>query len=157
MKIIVFFQNLVALVTGSAQTLGKSTAEMFLRNGAKVILCDLPKSNGAEVAETLGSDVTFVPTDITSEDDVRNALAITQKTYGRLNVVVNCTNHLVYEQMIDKKKNHAKSLETITHSIKVRKECHCDYTNSSSYIFFYSGKHNWDVQCDSFGGAIAVC
>jgi len=52
------------VVTGAASGLGRATAERFVREGAKVVLCDLPKSAGQEVADQLGSDAVFSPTDV---------------------------------------------------------------------------------------------
>jgi 3-hydroxyacyl-CoA dehydrogenase / 3-hydroxy-2-methylbutyryl-CoA dehydrogenase len=55
-------------VTGGASGLGRATAERFVREGAKVVICDLPKSAGQEVAEQLGENATFSPTDVRPED-----------------------------------------------------------------------------------------
>ena len=45
--------------------------ERFAREGAKVIMIDLPNSPGVEVAEALGPNVLFSPADVTKEDQVR--------------------------------------------------------------------------------------
>jgi len=80
----------VALVTGGASGLGKATVENFVRNGAKVVLLDLPTSAGNDVAKNLGNDVIFVPADVTSEQDVTTVIETTKSEYGRLDVCVNC-------------------------------------------------------------------
>ena len=54
----------MTLVTGGASGLGRGTVERFVREGAKVVICDLPKSNGKELEEKLGQNVVFVPTDV---------------------------------------------------------------------------------------------
>jgi len=90
MSSIVKLKGLVGLVTGGASGLGRATAERFVREGARVIICDLPKSAGQELAEKLGENATFSPTDVTSEEDVKNALKIAAQKYGRLDVAVNC-------------------------------------------------------------------
>lgn len=54
----------VALVTGAASGLGRATAERFIRQGARVILCDLPSSDGVQVARELGTNCHFSPTDV---------------------------------------------------------------------------------------------
>ena len=56
--------GMAAVVTGGASGLGRATAERFLRQGAKVILCDLPTSDGAEVAKSLGANCVFAPMDV---------------------------------------------------------------------------------------------
>ena len=61
----VTLKGLVGLVTGGASGLGRATAERFVRQGARVVICDLPKSAGQEVADQLGPDAAvFAPTDV---------------------------------------------------------------------------------------------
>lgn len=54
----------MSLITGGASGLGKATVERFVRQGGQVVICDLPKSNGKDVAESLGKDCVFAPTDV---------------------------------------------------------------------------------------------
>jgi NAD(P)-dependent dehydrogenase (short-subunit alcohol dehydrogenase family) len=79
----------VALVTGGASGLGRATVEELAAAGARVVICDLPSSPGAEVAEELGEAVRFAPTDVTSEGDVRAAVDLAREL-GGLHVAVNC-------------------------------------------------------------------
>jgi len=60
----VALKGLVGIVTGAASGLGRATAERFVREGAKVVICDLPKSAGQEVADQLGSSAVFSPVDV---------------------------------------------------------------------------------------------
>jgi len=54
----------VALVTGGASGLGKATVERIVRQGGRVVLCDLPSSQGAQVASSMADNVVFAPTDV---------------------------------------------------------------------------------------------
>lgn len=54
----------VAIITGAASGLGKATAQRFIKNGARVVLCDLPTSDGVNVARELGTNCHFSPTDV---------------------------------------------------------------------------------------------
>jgi len=83
-------KNVVGLVTGGASGLGRATVERFVREGARVTLCDLPTSEGEAVAKSLGENCVFAPVDVTSTSDVENALAITKSKFGRLDATVNC-------------------------------------------------------------------
>jgi len=74
-----------ALVTGGASGLGRATAELLLERGARVVIFDLPASAGAEVARELGAAATFVPGDVTSDEDARAAVAAA----GDLRIAVN--------------------------------------------------------------------
>jgi len=80
----------VALVTGGASGFGRGVANHFVKQGAKVVICDLPESNGDQVAKSLGKDnALFVPTDVTSDPSVRNALESTKSTFKRLDIAIN--------------------------------------------------------------------
>jgi NAD(P)-dependent dehydrogenase (short-subunit alcohol dehydrogenase family) len=85
----------VALVTGGASGLGLATAERLLADGARVVLVDLPGSDGPAVAAKLGDHVRdrarvrFVDGDVTSEESVGEAVAAALGL-GQLRVAVNC-------------------------------------------------------------------
>jgi NAD(P)-dependent dehydrogenase (short-subunit alcohol dehydrogenase family) len=82
-------QHDVALVTGGASGLGLATVRALAGAGAKVVIADLPSSDGKDVAESLGGAARFSPADVTSEESVAAALD-TADQLGRLRVVVNC-------------------------------------------------------------------
>jgi NAD(P)-dependent dehydrogenase (short-subunit alcohol dehydrogenase family) len=77
----------VALVTGGASGLGLATAELLTAKGARVVVLDLPRSSGEEVAKRLGGR--FAAADVTSEEDVNRALDIAAEL-GQLRITVNC-------------------------------------------------------------------
>lgn len=74
--------------------MGRATVERFVKNGSRVLLCDLETSDGASVAESLGSQVKFVATDVTSEEQVANAIDKVNEYFGQLHVAVNCAGML---------------------------------------------------------------
>jgi 3-hydroxyacyl-CoA dehydrogenase / 3-hydroxy-2-methylbutyryl-CoA dehydrogenase len=83
--------GLVCMVTGGSSGLGRATVENFVRNGAKVVICDLPNSNGQKLSDELGAtNALFNPTDVRSEDDVKKAIDLAKSKFGGLNVLVNC-------------------------------------------------------------------
>jgi len=77
----------VALVTGGASGLGQATARRLAADGAKVVIVDLPSSNGKAVADEL--DGVFAPADVRDEEQVRAAVD-TAGGLGPLAVTVNC-------------------------------------------------------------------
>jgi NAD(P)-dependent dehydrogenase (short-subunit alcohol dehydrogenase family) len=76
-----------ALVTGGASGLGLATAERLVQAGARVVIADLPSSDGKAVAERIGA--VFVPTDVTDEQQVQAAIDAASEQ-GTLRVDVNC-------------------------------------------------------------------
>ncbi|MEM7273175.1 MAG: SDR family NAD(P)-dependent oxidoreductase [Actinomycetota bacterium] len=55
------------LITGAASGIGAATARLAAADGARVLVCDLPTSDGAAVAEEIGGR--FVPLDVSSADE----------------------------------------------------------------------------------------
>jgi NAD(P)-dependent dehydrogenase (short-subunit alcohol dehydrogenase family) len=78
------------LITGGASGLGRATAQLIRAAGGHVVLLDLAKSPGADVAKTLGEGALFAPGDVTSADDVTAALEAVVKRFGGLQGLVNC-------------------------------------------------------------------
>jgi len=76
-----------AIVTGGASGLGRATATKLAAGGAKVVIVDLPNSDGEAVAKEIGG--AFAPGDVTSETDLAAAVAAA-KALGPLRVLVNC-------------------------------------------------------------------
>lgn len=102
----------VGLVTGGASGLGRATVERFLKEGAKVTMCDLPTSAGEKLAQDLGTDdVIFAPVDVTKEEDVNRALDATKDKFGKLDAVVNCAGIGVAFKTYNFNKSRAHSLE----------------------------------------------
>ena len=84
------FENKVAIVTGGASGIGKSTAVAFAGRGAKVVVSDV--QDGAETIELIkkaGGEAIFVRCDVSHDNDVKILLEKTIETYGRLDYAVN--------------------------------------------------------------------
>ncbi|KAJ4186876.1 hypothetical protein FALCPG4_011225 [Fusarium falciforme] len=81
----------VALITGGAQGMGKATAEVFLKAGAKVVICDVQQDKGEEVAKELSAlgEVYFTKADISSSEDVAALVKFTVDKFGHLDCAVN--------------------------------------------------------------------
>src|SRR5438477_12885663 len=85
------FAGKVALVTGGGRGIGRATALLFARYGAKVVIGDIDPA-GVETAETIkrdGGDALFVQTDVRDASDVKNLVAAAVKTYGGLHCAFN--------------------------------------------------------------------
>ncbi|KAG8447815.1 hypothetical protein GDO86_015064 [Hymenochirus boettgeri] len=57
-------KGMVGIVTGGASGLGRATVERLVQQGARAVILDLPKSEGHNVAESLGDHCAFSPTDV---------------------------------------------------------------------------------------------
>ncbi len=79
----------VALVTGAASGLGRASAAMLLREGAKVCLSDIDTARGAQAARELGAGALFVEHDVTDETAWAAAVERTVAEFGGLDILVN--------------------------------------------------------------------
>ena len=82
------FDGRVALVTGGGRGIGAATAELFAREGAKVVVSDLDEAPALEVAKPI--DGLAVACDVTSRDQVEAMVARTVDKLGRLDILVCC-------------------------------------------------------------------
>lgn len=89
----------VALVTGGASGLGRATGEALAAAGARVVLVDLPGTDGEAVAEELGGGARFAPADVTDESQVREAVRLAA-SLGPLRVVVSCAGIVQAKRLV---------------------------------------------------------
>ncbi|KJE22789.1 dehydrogenase of unknown specificity, short-chain alcohol dehydrogenase like [Frankia torreyi] len=64
-----------ALVVGGAGGFGEATVRRLVQAGAKVVIADLAADKGKTLADELGEQAVFVPTDVTSDESVEAAIA----------------------------------------------------------------------------------
>lgn len=82
----------VCIITGGAMGMGAATSEIFIKEGAKVVIADFNSELGEQQVQKLrdmGGDASFVNTDVSKSADVENMVAFTVSTYGRLDVALN--------------------------------------------------------------------
>ena len=77
----------VAIVTGAAQGMGKAIAEVLVREGAQVMMCDINEEGVSLVAEKIGA-VCFT-VDVSKENEVSSMVESTIKEFGTVDILVN--------------------------------------------------------------------
>ncbi|MEH7276111.1 3-oxoacyl-ACP reductase FabG [Neobacillus vireti] len=84
------FTGKVALITGGAQGIGKETAKQFLREGARVVICDYDESAGRNAVEELNHEnVTFMKVDVTDSSQIDEMVQTTIGMHGRIDILIN--------------------------------------------------------------------
>ena len=82
-------KNKVAIITGAASGIGFSSAQMFVKEGAKVVIADINEEKGAEAAEKLGEAAKFKRANVTKADDIQDLVDFTVAEFGGLDVMFN--------------------------------------------------------------------
>jgi NAD(P)-dependent dehydrogenase (short-subunit alcohol dehydrogenase family) len=79
----------VALITGAASGIGRATADLFVREGARVMAADIQDDKGARMVEEHGTALRYVRCDVTSEGDIQAAVEATVQAFGRIDTLFN--------------------------------------------------------------------
>ncbi|SHG97545.1 NAD(P)-dependent dehydrogenase, short-chain alcohol dehydrogenase family [Flavobacterium micromati] len=83
-------ENKVAVITGGAGSIGKITAQLFLDEGAKVMLVDLSEDSLKKTVEELNSEqVQHCVADVSKAVDVRHYIDKTVKLFGKIDIFFN--------------------------------------------------------------------
>ncbi|KIL53143.1 3-oxoacyl-ACP reductase FabG [Jeotgalibacillus campisalis] len=85
-------QDKVALITGGASGIGKAATELFLEQGARVVIADYNQEQGEQLISALEhhqANVVFCRTDVSKADQAKAAVAFTIEQYGRLDILIN--------------------------------------------------------------------
>lgn len=80
--------NKIAVITGGGAGMGKAMAELFTREGARVVLGDISGAQN-DVAAAIGEAALAVHCDVTREEDVRNMIASAEAQFGRVDILCN--------------------------------------------------------------------
>lgn len=86
------FTGKVALVTGGSSGIGKSTAILYAREGAKVVVSDIHEEQGIAVVneiQSLGSEAIFVKGDVSDPADCEHMVLQAVEKFGRLDIAFN--------------------------------------------------------------------
>jgi len=90
------------LISGGGSGLGEATVRMLAENGANVVIADLNQEAGERLAAELGERARFVKTDVSSEPDVKAAVAAAVSSFGGLRGAVSCAGVAVVGKVLNK-------------------------------------------------------
>ena len=82
-------QGSVAVITGGTSGIGEATAEVFVAQGAQVVLTGRSEEKGELLASRLWRSAIYVPADVTKEEDIKLAIDQAIERFGRLDVLFN--------------------------------------------------------------------
>ena len=83
----------VAIITGANSGIGRATARLFGREGAKVVCCDIQETISPRIDQLIkdkeGGDALFLQCDVTKQEDLDNAVKSAVDQFGRVDILYN--------------------------------------------------------------------
>jgi 3-oxoacyl-[acyl-carrier protein] reductase len=79
----------VTLITGGAAGIGKATAQRFVEEGARVVICDVNQSAGEATVQELGPQASFYRVDVSDRTSVEKWIDDVSTNTGHIDVLVN--------------------------------------------------------------------
>jgi NAD(P)-dependent dehydrogenase (short-subunit alcohol dehydrogenase family) len=79
----------IAIVTGGASGLGRATVELFVKEGAKVVIADVNAAAGESFVKELGTAVRFKLTDVSNPEHIQALVDFAVSEFGGLNIMCN--------------------------------------------------------------------
>ena len=93
-------ENKVAFITGAGSGIAKSAAQIFAKEGAKIIIAEIQENLGRQVEKLItdmGQTAIFVKTDVTKEESVASAIRNTTNYFGKLDILYNSAGGSIIE------------------------------------------------------------
>ena len=82
----------IALVTGGASGIGRATSELFVKEGARVVIADIDVQRGGEVVRSIretGGEAAFVEVDMALPKEAQKMVSTTVEKYGHIDILFN--------------------------------------------------------------------
>jgi NAD(P)-dependent dehydrogenase (short-subunit alcohol dehydrogenase family) len=86
------FNGKVAVVTGAASGIGRTSAQFYARDGAKVVVSDIDPDKGEETVQSIkqaGGEAAFVQADVSSPEQCQEMAHFVMERFGRLDIAFN--------------------------------------------------------------------
>ncbi|MEJ7925705.1 SDR family oxidoreductase [Sphingobium sp. AN641] len=90
----------VAVVTGGVSGIALGIVEMYVDEGAKVIVADIQAHKGAAIEGRFPGSVFFSACDIRNEDDIARTMAMAEEKFGGLDIVVHAAASVDHKEKI---------------------------------------------------------
>ena len=85
-------ENKVAIITGGGSGIGQTSAILFAKEGAKIVVVDINENNGLDTIDKIksnGGESCFIKTDVSDVKDVKNSIKYAVDQYSKIDVLFN--------------------------------------------------------------------
>lgn len=99
-------ENKVAVITGAGKGIGKATAELFLKEGAKCVLVSRTKKDLDKLTHSWSkykSQFITICCDVSKESSIKKIVSETIKKYKRIDILVNNAGFGIFANLVDSK------------------------------------------------------
>jgi NAD(P)-dependent dehydrogenase (short-subunit alcohol dehydrogenase family) len=90
----------VAVIAGAGAGIGRASANMFVAEGAKVVVAEIDEALGEASAREAGASARFVRTDVTDEESVKQMVRQARDVFGHIDVLLNCAGGSLREDRL---------------------------------------------------------
>lgn len=156
----------VALITGSAAGIGEAAAEIFVREGARVLLADRNGDGVEAVARRLGPAASAIAVDVGKAADVRAMIDACLERFGRLDILVNNAGYGIPGTVVDTEEDAWDALMAVNlkgvylcckHAIPhMQAQGGGTIVNTASNVATNIGIYDRAAYCASKGGVAAL-
>ena len=94
----------VAIITGGGSGIGRASAELFAREGAKVVVAEYKADTGREAVRAIkdaGGEAIFVEVDVSDSAQVQAVVQTALDTYGGIDILFNNAGVLLFGTILD--------------------------------------------------------
>ncbi|HLR33442.1 MAG TPA: glucose 1-dehydrogenase [Fodinibius sp.] len=106
-------ENKIAVITGGAGGMGTVHAQLFIKEGAKVIIADLDNEKGEKLATELGENAQFIKLDVTDVESWKILVRETERIFGHINILVNNAGIAITKPYLDTSFEEYKNLISV--------------------------------------------
>src|SRR5438874_4225379 len=113
-----------AIITGSARGIGRATAELFLREGARVLINDIDGDVAEQAAGEIGGETAVFAGDLTKPGVPEELVANANQAFGQVDIVVNNAGY-TWDGVVHKMSDEQFRSEEHTSELQSRRDLVC--------------------------------